>query len=118
MTAAYAQLWLTAFVWTCAIELPIYVGFLRRYFGRWWAPVLVAMGLNITTHPVLWFVVPQFQPYWKWVVCAELGVWVTETLLCTAVLSRMTSWRSALLQGALTAFVANLVSTLVGFYVI
>lgn len=115
----YAVLWLSAFVWTMAIELPIYAGFLRRWFEHWWAPVLLCAACQATTHPILWFLAPRWEPYWSWVLICEACVVLAEAAIIAGVLQNQTPRRAeALRMGLVTAFVANLVSTLIGFLII
>ena len=81
------QEWLRAFVWTCALELPVYVLFLRTRFAAWWAPVVLALALQAATHPALWYAMPRFAPYEAWLVVAESLVTLTEAALVWIVLT-------------------------------
>lgn len=45
---------LNAFVWTCAIEIPIYAWCMRGYFAASRTAVAVALGLQLATQPLLW----------------------------------------------------------------
>jgi len=59
--------WLTAFIFTQAIEVPLY---LRVTDGRWSTSVLASTW----THPIVWFVFPVLTPisgYWGMVAAAE-----------------------------------------------
>lgn len=114
----YVFLWLSAFIWTLAIELPIYVGFTRRHFEYWWSPVLLALGCNVATHPALWFVVPRFGTYATWLIVCESGVVVVEALLMGLALSRQMATRRAVRLALGTALVANAISTLIGLALI
>ena len=60
---SYELLWLEAFVLTCAIEIPIYALVLRRALPSLEWRLLLAFGVQVATHPALWFVVPQWRPY-------------------------------------------------------
>ena len=82
---------------------------MRHRFHDWWSPLALAGLVNAFTHPLLWFVVPQMDDYWTWVVLAETGVIIAETLLVAAFLKRP-RWLRAL--GA--AATANIVSTILG----
>ena len=46
--------WLVPFVWTLALELPIYALCLHRSLPRWWALVGLVVAINVATHPLLW----------------------------------------------------------------
>jgi hypothetical protein len=101
-------LWLTAFVWTIALELPVYVLVLRRSTQPWWLPVVLAFVVNIATHPAFWFVFPYFEPYWLYVLCGELCVVGVEAAILAIALRRP---RLAIVA----AVAANTASTLLGF---
>ena len=108
--------WLTAFVWTCAIEIPIYALFFRPRFKSPWTAVGLAFGLQVVTHPTLWYAIPQFEPYETWLLVAETGVTTTEALLASVALhlaDRSQPGR-AVGVGALAAIVANVTTTYVG----
>lgn len=68
MTASALGGWLVAFVFTQAIEVPLY---LRITDGRWSTSVLA----STFTHPIVWFVFPALCPlswgYWGMVAAAE-----------------------------------------------
>lgn len=108
------MLWAAAFVWTCAVEFPLYFGVLHqsrptRGVLRIVAAALVAQAV---THPVLWYAIPQFDPYWAWVAVAEVGVTATEVVVVRT-LAEVT-W----LRAAVASIAANTVSTLVGLQMV
>jgi len=104
-------LWLAAFVWTLAVELPIYVVWLRRRMRRWWAPCLLAFVVNLATHPAFWYGFPRFGPYWLYVLVGEVCVVIVETAIVVAALGPR---RRGLAFGA--GLTANAASTLVGLW--
>jgi hypothetical protein len=108
--------WPVAFVWTCAIELPIYALVLGRRFQRWWTVCLLVLVANVLTHPALWFLAPRFSPYWLWLVIAESCVVAVETLLFAVALRRAGSLSPGALAFA-AALAANAASTAVGLLV-
>ena len=63
VNAAYVWAWLSAFVSTQAIEVPIYAFALGRDReggpGRWPARLGIAFLLSAVTHPCVWFVIPR-----------------------------------------------------------
>jgi hypothetical protein len=76
--------WLGAFVFTQAVEIPIWAQALRwdrrlpsGYEGQkpWpmWINVVVAFGASAITHPFVWFAFPRHAPgsYWVMVIQAE-----------------------------------------------
>ncbi|MBP6631736.1 MAG: hypothetical protein KBG28_13910 [Kofleriaceae bacterium] len=104
-------LWLLAFVWTLAIELPVWVLVLAPPPARWWAAPALALGLNALTHPLLWLAWPIRAPYW-WSVCTgEVAVVVVEAALA-ALGARAGGW--SVRRAVLAAVLANLASTLFG----
>ena len=59
--------WLSAFLLTQIVEVPIYVHALtreqpERVFERWQAALLVAFAASTITHPIVWFVMPRLIP--------------------------------------------------------
>ncbi|TNE92753.1 MAG: hypothetical protein EP330_00625 [Deltaproteobacteria bacterium] len=102
--------WSHAFVLTVLIEVPIAALILRGALGGGRA-VAVAVGAQVLTHPLLWFVVPQFSPYLAWVACAETGVVLAESAWYAAWMRSEEGSRWPAFVASLTA---NLVSTLVG----
>jgi hypothetical protein len=100
---AQLQAWLTAFVFTELVEVPIY----RRSLE---CPLLVAFGASAVTHPIVWFVF--FHPAWQAdyltrVIAAELFAWLAEAAYFRVVVHA----RRALLWSA----VANGASVGLGF---
>ena len=81
----YVRAWMWAFLFTQAVEVPIWAYALREHRrpapGRnpWpaWANVAAGFGASLVTHPVVWFVipfhtlVPQSSPSWYGVMVAE-----------------------------------------------
>ncbi|MFT7625740.1 MAG: hypothetical protein ACI9WU_004931 [Myxococcota bacterium] len=108
----YFELWMVAFAWTLALEAPVYTLLLHRRLGVGRA---LASGLlaSCITHPLLWFVVPQFAPYNLFLVVAESGVVVFETLIVAASLRHFTGdprWRLSFVA----SLVANVSSAVIG----
>lgn len=106
------ELWARAFVATCVWELVVHAWTLRGVLpARVLVPV--SIGLQLCTHPALWYVVPRFEPWWAWVTVAEIGVWLTEAALLGVVLWRRRVPRPAA-TGLGVTLAANLVSTGIG----
>ncbi len=112
------MLWLLAFVWTNALELPVYTLLLQRRFDAWWSVVALTIGVNTLTHPAVWFLFPRFEPFWQYAIVAELSVIAVETIAIAAVLARRTTLRDALVTGARAAACANVVSFVIGRFVL
>ena len=77
--------WLGAFVFTQAVECPIYMWALKRRPGSWTLRLAIAFGASAITHPVVWFVIPwlwnaldRVGGYWGMVVVAELFAVLVE----------------------------------------
>ena len=90
--------WLVAFVFTQAIEVPIY---LRVTNFR------VAFLASTLTHPIVWFVFPAIWPgsYLGMVAAAELFAWSAETLWLRA---------HRVERAGLWSFIANAASLCIG----
>ena len=119
--------WLTAFVWTQAVEIPVVCAGLRKLALPWWHIALLAAAANSVTHPTLWFVYtatfPAHEPSWlafvtddpylRWVIVAETLVVVTEAT-AFVLFVRHRAGPGHARRAVLTAAVANVASTLVG----
>jgi hypothetical protein len=84
--------WLSAFLFTQAVEVPIYVVALRRWgdrarFGALPVAVAVGFGASLLTHPIVWFEIPRmpFRSYGEMVAFAETFAVVAEGLYLYAV---------------------------------
>lgn len=105
-TATYAAAWFRAFVFTQAVEGPLY-----RYVGK--ARWRVALGASALTHPFVWFLFPYLLlvpgcSFAMMVGLAELFAWSTETVF-VRYFARLSWGRSALLS-----LLANGASMLLG----
>jgi hypothetical protein len=72
--ASYLRAWLSAFLFTQLVEMPIY----RRGLGVSW---LAAFGASALTHPIVWFVIFHDAVRWDYTtkaVAAELFAWLAE----------------------------------------
>jgi hypothetical protein len=105
-------LWARAFAGTLLWEGAVIQAMLPRGESRWaWAAA--GLGVNLATHPALWFLAPRFEPYALWLVVMEGLVFSVEAWL----LSRWCAARGAPLARtfAIRASVwANAVSTCAG----
>lgn len=83
--------WLEAFLFTQAVEIPIWVYALRRAARRevaeerptLLAAFLIAFGASAVTHPIVWFGFRHLTPligYWPMVACAETFAVVVEAI--------------------------------------
>jgi hypothetical protein len=99
--------WWLAFVWTNALELPVYVLLLRRRFPRWWEPVALTFLVNTISHPTFWYLLPRFGPDLLWIWLAEAWVTVLEAAIVFAAL-RLRAKDLPAKRAALLAFGASL----------
>ena len=106
-----AELWVEAFAWTLWIEVPIYLWALKKTELSFSNAFSLSIGVNVFTHPALWYLFPRFAAYWIWLLVAECLVSLTEGLLIGLATSKM-KWSIVL------AFGVNAVSTLVGLFVL
>lgn len=99
-----------ALLLTLTIEAPVYVPALVRGLG-WepWPAVGAVLGVNLVTHPLVWWLLPSGgRAYWTVLPAVEIGAWLVEFGLL-AVLARR---RYGLLL--VTALLANAASLAVG----
>ena len=76
--------WLLSFLGTLVIEVPVYAWATRSVFGLGRAMV-VGLGLNVATHPLLWVVLSEIRnPFPVAFLGAEAIVWATEAGLLKA----------------------------------
>lgn len=112
------DLWACAFAATCLFEVPIVVGLTRGVFRRTGHAAVVGFGLQLLTHPALWYAVPQFEPRWAYLWVAETGVTATEALALYAAARLIGRVRLPLWRAALVSVVANTVTTLIGLWMV
>jgi hypothetical protein len=103
--------WLSAFVLTQVVEMPIYVRALREgsrpTFEKLPLALAVAFAASALTHPIVWFVIPKLVP----------GDWLTMVLVAElfAITAEAVWLRAFKLPRALAwAGFANAASVLVG----
>jgi len=106
--------WLEAFVWTCALETPVYVLLLRRSLRPWWGPVVTSIGLQLATHPLLWILFPGDGDFRTTFLVFETGVALVEGLLVALLLRRLGDPRP-FLRGMGAGLLANALSATIGF---
>lgn len=113
------SLWFLAFVWTNALELPVWVFALRGELARWWQPVVFCVAVNSFTHPILWYAFPRFGTEEVWLPVAESWVTLTEAALAFAALRWIAHRpaRRAAVIALLASIGANAFSTLAGMAV-
>jgi hypothetical protein len=105
---------LNAFLWTCAIELPVYAWWLQGRFSRTSLLIALVIGLQLTTQPLLWHYTAHTAAAVPALLIAEGVVWIVEASLLFAIAYRLASRPPTLTQSALIAGTANLASFLIG----
>lgn len=106
--------WLAAFLWTLALEYPVYEWALGSGARRWWHPAACTLALNLLTHPLfsLWLLrEPRGHAA---VVAAELGIVAAEALALRFLPWSELRGRSGLARAAAAALGANGISLAVG----
>jgi hypothetical protein len=81
----HLRAWLSAFLFTQAVEVPIWAYALRRHRagGPWplWACAAAGFGASTITHPIVWFWFPaHVRDYTAMVIQAEVFAVVAEAL--------------------------------------
>jgi hypothetical protein len=107
-------IWLALFTLTCLLELPIYLLPLRPAVPLRWG-LLLLFGLNLATHPIVWFVLPRvFNNQVHYVLVAEAFAVIVEGLILGAIARwrRWEGWGWLSMMGL--AFLANAFSATVG----
>lgn len=106
--------WLSAFVWTFALEYPVYAAGLGRSARRWWEPLAWTLGVNVATHPLFSWWALTTVPGPGALLGAEAAIAVAEGLLLACALRhRAPPWHAFV-----TALVANAGSFLVGGWIV
>jgi hypothetical protein len=106
--------WLVLFTLTCLLELPVYLLPLRPALPLRWG-LLLLLGLNLATHPIVWFVLPRlFENQVHYVLVAEAFAVIAEGLILGA-LARRRGWQGwGSLSAMGLAFLANACSAGIG----
>lgn len=106
--------WLAAFVWTLALEYPLYEWALGADSKRWWHPAACTLALNVLTHPLfsLWLLrEPRSHGA---ILAAELAIVAVEALALLLLPCSGLRGRLGLVRAAAAALGANGISFAVG----
>lgn len=109
---------LIAFALTCLVEVPLFVlgcralgwiGPLPDRVLRVWSAVLLGLGVNLLSHPLLWAVASNLPAtsYPAWFLLAEAGVVLLEALVVWLVVRRDPGWILLLCLGTNAASVVT-----------
>jgi len=99
--------WLLAFLWTLALELPVYTVVLD--LRRWWAPVALTLAVNAISHPLLWFAFPHFAPFALYVLAGEAAVIALEAALLALVVPPRRALVASIAANVTSAVIGSLV---------
>ena len=85
MSPQLLERWAAAFIFTLAVEVPVFVAFARtgpaQERALWWRAVLAGAFGSCLTHPPLWFIWPKlFHDYASYVISGELLVASIESV--------------------------------------
>jgi len=98
--------WLAAFLWTLALELPVYAVLLKDRLRSPMQAFEMVLTLNLVTHPALSIMHPRSMTA---IIVAETGVAIVEGLAVSLWLGPR-----ALVSGLIASFMANALSTTAG----
>lgn len=110
----YDLQWARAFAVTLGVEVPLYFWLLCKAGFRAHLALGAALAANAISHPLLWFALPRFEPYWAFAVAGEAMVLIVESVVImawSAVFRPRLRWRNVI---GVVVFV-NAVSMVVGF---
>ncbi len=112
--------WSTAFLFTLALEIPVYAVVLHRHL-RWRLFLFAILLGNSLTHPIVWNTILRFESYRtgffvleSFAVVAEAGVILASARALGRTAPRPTILRcfgAALLANAFSAFIGPLLLT-------
>ena len=92
-------LWLGLFLWTLVLELPFYELGAGTRSRPWWHMPLLALALNLLTHPLFTWWQYETAPSHGSVLGAELAIAAVEGLALFAVRRELGVWRSLSVAG-------------------
>ncbi len=106
--------WLVAFLWTLALEYPVYEWALGSSARRWWHPAACTLSVNLLTHPLFSLWLLREPRSHSTIVAAELGIVVVEALALFLLPWSELRGRLGLARAAAAALGANGISFAVG----
>ncbi|MCX6119025.1 MAG: hypothetical protein NT027_15930 [Proteobacteria bacterium] len=104
--------WLIAYSLTCVIELPVYL-FMLRHLMNSRMIVIGCLLSNTMTHPIFWFLLPDFESLMSNVL-AEVGVVAIECLVFVFIRQIVLRRKFGTKEITASAIVANTLSLVVG----
>lgn len=80
--AAYTMRWLSAFLFTAAVEVPVVILLLRSTGKPVWRLLILAIVAQCASHPAVWFIFPTLGlKYWNMILVAESWAVLSETVI-------------------------------------
>lgn len=104
---------LNALLWTCAIEVPVYALFMRRYWPASRSLLSVVIAVQVVTQPALWQYT-RVHAGGEQVAAAEVVVWIAEAALLFVAAGWLAAQRPPVGQVVGVAAIANALSWLGG----
>lgn len=103
--------WACAFVLTLIIEYPVVCYGFRQVNFR--LRISAFFAANLISHFSLWFLFPRFEPYFGWLMFAELGVVLIEATIYRLAFKYSCSTK----QIVFVCLSANFLSTVAGLII-
>lgn len=88
--SGYVLKWLSAFLFTTALEVPIVLLLTRRLGLPWPRRLAVAITAQCASHPAVWFIFPALgMIYRDQIIVSEAWALLSETVIYFAILERL-----------------------------
>ena len=102
--------WLTAFLLTLGIEIPVLVLLLRE--ENHYKTISAGFLMNLISHPTLWFILPSVLPKEQYIMLGEMTAYVIESILLLLFFRKEQKTRILLVT-----FIVNSLSFLTGEFI-
>ncbi len=87
----YVLKWLSAFLFTMALEVPIVVALTHRLGKPWPRRLAVALTAQCASHPAVWFIFPSLgMVYRDQIIVSELWALLSETFIYVGIFEKLT----------------------------
>ena len=105
------------FLLTCVLEAPIYFFIARKNGVAWAGAFSQVLGLNLASHPFVFFVVPHLIAHVQQNTAVMILIGECFAILIEALLLRL-CWRYVMPKAAITSLVGNLISGGLGIFLL
>lgn len=109
--------WLSAYLLTVALEMPVWAWGLRRAFPKGWALIGITFGTSLVTHPLLWLAYHSAERFDRSLLLAEGAVATVEGLLVWILWSWKGKGEVSVARCFTISVLANATSTTLGLLV-